>query len=347
MDPIFKPLNIKGFFFPNKTTSIFFSFCQDKQLVHTLKEIVSNHMIDIWNLITGLIFLSQTTIGILGNFSLMFYYVILYYRKCTLKPTDMILFNVTTANIMIILSSGLPHTITPFVLRKLMNYFECRLIFYIERVGRSLSIGTCCLLSVFQAMMISPRESCWKDHKVKVARSIGCIISLLWLFYILIHFIFFIYPFIKRNEKNMTRTQDFGYCLIILHDDLLFVALVVFPEVLFSLLIIWSSGFMIVILYRHKQKVQHIRRTHGSSRNSPESRATKNILALVSTFLTFYTLSSILQGCITLSYDHNWWLINITSFTSLCFPSFGPFVLMNHYSIVSRFSFICYSNKNY
>ncbi|XP_041510477.1 vomeronasal type-1 receptor 4-like [Microtus oregoni] len=310
----------------------------------------SNHMTDIWNLIIGLIFLSQTTTGILGNFSLMFYYVVLYYKERTLKPADMILFNLTTANIMIILSSGLPHTITPFVLRQLLNYFGCRLIFYIERVGRSLSIGTSCLLSVFQAMMISPRESCWKDHKVKVSRSIGCIISLLWLFYILMHFIFFIYPIIGRNDKNMTRTQDFGYCLIVLHNEiinLLFIALVVFPEVLFSLLIIWSSGFMVVILYRHKQRVQHIRRTHGSSRNSPESRATKNILALVSTFLIFYTLSSILQGSITLSYDHNWWLTNITSFTSLCFSSFGPFVLMNHYSFVYRFSFVCYSNKNY
>ncbi|XP_038196845.1 vomeronasal type-1 receptor 2-like [Arvicola amphibius] len=305
---------------------------------------VLNHMSDIGNLIIGLIFLLQTTIGILGNFSLMFYYAVLYYREHTLKPIDMILFNLTAANIMIVLSSGLPHTITPFVLRQLLNYFGCRLIFYIERVGRSLSIGTSCLLSVFQAMTISPREYCWKDHKVKVARSIGCIISLLWLFYILMHFIFFIYPFIERNGKNRTRTHDFGYCFIVLHNeitDLLFVALVMFPEVLFSLLIIWSSGFMIVILYRHKQRVQHIRRTHGSSTNFPESRATKNILALVSTFLNFYTLSSILEGSIALSYDHNRWLINFTSFTSLCFPSFGPFVLMNHYSFVSRFSFVC------
>ncbi|CAO2627047.1 Vomeronasal type-1 receptor 4 [Lemmus lemmus] len=296
-----------------------------------------------------IIFLSQTTTGILGNFSLIFYYLLLHYRKCTLKHTDWILLHLIAANALIILSAGVPQTIALWGFKHFLNDIGCKLLLYFQGFSRSVSIGTTCLLSVFQALTISPRNSRWKDHKIKVEKSLGCHISLLWILYMLVNSIHFAYTLVNRNDKNMTRTQDFGYCFIVLHNeisDLLFVALVVFPEVLFSLLIIWSSGFMIVILYRHKQRVQHIRRTHGSSRNFPESRATKNILALVSTFLIFYTLSSILQGRIALSYDHNWWLINITSFISLCFPSFGPFILMNHFSVVSRFSFVCYSNKN-
>nr|XP_048282884.1 vomeronasal type-1 receptor 4-like [Myodes glareolus] len=298
-------------------------------------------------LIVGLAFLSQTTIGILGNFSLIFYYIVLYYRECSLKPTDLILINLLTSNVLIILSLGLPHTITSFLLKQFLNDFGCRVILYTQRVGRSLSIGTSCLLSVFQAMVISPKEYCWKDHKFKVAKYIRCFISLLWVFYILIQFIFFIYPFIKKIGKNMTRTRDFGYCCLVVYNenDLLFAALVVFPEVLFSLLIIWSSGFMIAILYKHKQRVQYIHSLPGSSRTSPVSRATQNILALMSTFLVFYTLSSILQGCVAFWYGHNWWLMNITSISSLYFPSFGPFILMNHYSTMSRYTFIWKRNK--
>ncbi|XP_038196846.1 vomeronasal type-1 receptor 4-like [Arvicola amphibius] len=298
-------------------------------------------------LIVGLVFLSQTTIGILGNFSLIFYYIVLYYRKCSLKPTDLILINLLTANVLIILSLGLPHTITSFLLKQLLNNFGCSLILYIQRLGRSVSIGTSCLLSIFQAMVISPRESCWKDHKVKVAKYIGCFISLLWVFYIFMQFIFFNYPFIKKTDKNMTRTRDFGYCCLVLYNesDLLFAILVVFPEVLFSLLIILSSSFMIVILYKHKQRVQYIHSFHGSRRTSPVSRATQNILALMFTFLVFYTLSSILQGCLAFWYGHTWWLMNITFISSLCFPSFGPFILMNHYSTVSRYTFIWKRNK--
>ncbi|XP_036064177.1 vomeronasal type-1 receptor 4-like [Onychomys torridus] len=304
----------------------------------------------LWNLILSIIFLSQTTIGILGNFSLIVYYLVLYYRECTLKPTDLILMNLMTANVMIILSAGVPHTMTHFLLRQLLNDFGCRLILYIQRVGRSVSIGTSCLLSVFQAMSISPRESCWKNLRVKAAKCIGCFIILLWLFYMLMHFIFFIYPFIKRSNKNMTRTRDFGHCSIVVHNEIsdsLFAALVMIPEVLFSLLITWTSGSMIIILYRHKQRVQHIHRTHSSSRTSPESRATLNILTLVSAFLFFYTFSSILQGCIALLYNHTWWLLNISCLTSLCFPSLGPFVLMNHYSIVTKLSWSWIRNKHH
>ncbi|XP_028751022.1 vomeronasal type-1 receptor 4-like [Peromyscus leucopus] len=302
-----------------------------------------------WSYIFRIISFLQTILGILGNFSLIFYYLVLYYRECTLKPTDLILMNLMTANVMIILSAGVPHTMTRFLLRQLLNDFGCRLILYIQRIGRSMSIGTSCLLSVFQAMTISPRESCWKYLKVKAAKYIGCFITFLWVFYVCMHFIFFIYPFIKRNNKSRTRTLDVGQCSIEVHNEIgdsLFAAMVVFPEVLFSLLITWTSSSMIVFLYRHKQRVQHIRSTHDSSRTSPESRATQNIFVLLCTFLAFNTLSSILQGYTAFLYNHNWWLANITCLTSLCFPSLGPFVLMNYYSLVSRFRFSRRRNKH-
>ncbi|XP_059109303.1 vomeronasal type-1 receptor 4-like [Peromyscus eremicus] len=304
---------------------------------------------DFWILVIRIIFLSQTTIGILGNVSLMFYYLVLYYRECTLKPTDLILLHLMTANAMSILSLGVPHTVAAFGLMQFFNDLGCRILLYIQTIGRSVSIGTTCLLSVSQAMTVRPREFCWKDYKVKGENYIGCSISLLWGFNMLIHFIFFVYPFIKLTSKNMTGKRDFGYCSTTRSDEIsdsLYAAMMVCPEVFFSVCIALSSGFMIVILYRHKKRVQHIRSSHGYNRTSPESRATQNILILVSTFLAFYSLSSILRGCIALLYNHNWWLVNITPFISLCFPSFGPFVLMNRCSIVYRLTLIWIRNKN-
>ncbi|XP_076426930.1 vomeronasal type-1 receptor 2-like [Peromyscus maniculatus bairdii] len=298
---------------------------------------------DFWILVIRIIFLSQTTIGILGNVSLMFYYLVLYYRECTLKPTDLILLHLMTANSMTIISLGVPHTMAAFGLMQFFNDLVCRILIYIQTVGRSVSIGTTCLLSVFQAMTVRPRELCWKDYKVKAENVIGCSISLLWGFYMLIHFVLFVYPFIKLNSKNITGKRDFGYCSTIGSDEIsdsLYAAMVVSLEVFFSVLITWSSSSMIVILYRHKKRVQHIRSSHGYNRTSPESRATQKILVLVSTFLAFYSLSLILRGCIALLYNHSWWLVNITPFISLCFPSFGPFVLMNPCSIIYRLTLI-------
>ncbi|XP_006996433.1 vomeronasal type-1 receptor 4-like [Peromyscus maniculatus bairdii] len=293
---------------------------------------------DFWNLTIKIILLSQNTAGILGNFSLFYYYLV-HYGESKLKPTDLILMHLMAANTLIILSRGVPHTMAAFGLKQFVNYFGCRLILYIQRVGRSVSIGITCLLSIFQAITISQKEFCCKDQKVKSAKYIECCIALLWVLYMFINAIFPLYQFIKRNSKNVTRKWDFGYCSTAGRDEIndsLYSALVACPEIFFSLLMAWSSGYMIVILYRHKQRVQHIHSTCSSTRISFESRATQSILALVSTFLAFYTLSSILQGCIALLHNYNWWLVNISFLTSLCFPCFGPFVFMNHYSMVPR-----------
>ncbi|XP_015854094.1 vomeronasal type-1 receptor 4-like [Peromyscus maniculatus bairdii] len=293
---------------------------------------------DFWNLTIKIILLSQNTAGILGNFSLLYYYLV-HYAESKLKPTDLIHMHLMAANTLIILSSGVPHTMAAFGLKQFVNYFGCRLILYIQRVGRSVSIGTTCLLSIFQAITISQKEFCCKDQKVKCAKYIECCIALLWVLYMLINVIFPVYQFIKRNSKNVTRKRDFGYCSTDGRDEIsdsLYSALVVCPEIFFSFLMAWSSGYMIVILYRHKQRVQHIHSSCSSSRIGFESRATQSILALVSTFLAFYTLSSILQGCVTLLQNYNRWLVNISFLTSLCFPCFAPFVFMNHYSMVPR-----------
>ncbi|XP_028751032.1 vomeronasal type-1 receptor 4-like [Peromyscus leucopus] len=296
---------------------------------------------DFWNLAIRIIFLSQITIGIMGNFSLMFYYLVLYYRECTLKPTDLILMNLMAANALIILCMGVPQTMAVWGLKQFLNDFGCKILLYIQGFSRSVSIWTTCLLSVFQAMTISPRKSYWKDCNIKVARYIGCYIAFLWVLNMLINFIFFRYPFIKMNSKNMTRKREFGFCSVVGHDEIsdsFYAILAMCPEFFLSLLIACSSASMIVILYRHKQRVQHICSSHGSRRNMVESRATQNILVLVSTFLAFYTLSTVLRSCIALLYNHNLWLVNISHLTSLSFPSFAPFVLKSHCSIVSKFS---------
>ncbi|XP_003512358.1 vomeronasal type-1 receptor 4-like isoform X1 [Cricetulus griseus] len=299
-----------------------------------------NNRMYFWTLTIKIIFLSVTTIGILGNFSVFHYYLVCN-ADCKLKTVDLIHMHLMASNTLIILSKGVPNTMAAFGLKQFLNDFGCRLILYIERVGRSVSIGSTCLLSVFQVVTISHKESCCKDQKFKSAKCIGCTLSLLWVLYIVIHFILFVNPLIKSYSNNVTGKQTFGHCSISGRDgnsDSLYAALVVCPEICFSLLMAWSSGSMIVILYRHKQRVQHIRSTHGFSRISPESKATQNILVLVSTFLAFYMVSTFFQGCVALLYNPSWWLVNITNLCSLCFPCFGPFVLINHYSMVSRFS---------
>ncbi|CAO2627697.1 Vomeronasal type-1 receptor 4 [Lemmus lemmus] len=298
----------------------------------------------------GIIFLSQNTVGILGNISLLFHYLVVYYNEHTLKPIDLILTHLFIANCLIILSKGVPLTIAAFEMKVFSNGFMCEFLFYIQRLGRSMSMGTTCLLSIYQAITISPQKSFWKNFKFKSSNYITLSISFCWVLYITINFIIPVSGIIKMSHNNMTVKRDFLYCSTWSHNrtaELLYTVLLVFPEVLFSVLIIWSSGSMIVILYRHKQHIQHVRSANVSLRISPESKATQSILFLVSSYVAFYTLSSILQGLLAALYKPNWWLISITAIISMCFPTLGPFAV-NHNFVVLRFCIFwirCTNNK--
>ncbi|CAO2627701.1 Vomeronasal type-1 receptor 4 [Lemmus lemmus] len=298
-------------------------------------------------LAVGIVFLLQSTIGFLGNFSLLSYYLIRYCIEEKLKTKDLIFTHLFTANSLVIVSSAMLMTIQAFGMKWFISDFGCNLLLYIQRLGRNMSIGTICFLSIFQAITISPCDSCWKDLKVKAPKYIRPSISLCWVIYMVINLIFPLYFYIKRNSKNQTLKGDSKYCSNVGYDEFtgsLFTAFCVLPEILLSVIIAWSGGSMVVILYRHKQRVQHIRSSHVFIRVSPESRATKSILILVFTFLGFYALSSILQGWIALEYNSGWWLMNITTMISMCFPTLGPFIMSHNSIIIHKFLFFCMKN---
>lgn len=275
------------------------------------------------NLAIGVVLSLQSALGIVGNFYLLFHYILLYYNEGTLKTVDLILTHVFTANSLIIFSKGMLQITRAFEWNQFFSDIGCKLILYILRLGTSMSTNTTCLMSVFQAITISPWNSCWKDHIVKIQRLMGFFISLCWVLHMMMNTVFLMYPSIRTKTKNITQKRNVELCSSFTGNDniveSLYIAFWVFPEVLLSVVLVISSSSMIFILYGHKKRVHHIHSCHAPPRNSPESRATQNILALVCTFLTFYTLSSILQGCIAFSHDPSWWLVNITAIISMCF----------------------------
>ncbi|XP_065777493.1 vomeronasal type-1 receptor 4-like [Muntiacus reevesi] len=293
------------------------------------------------DLALGIIFILQIMIGILGNFSLLYRYLFLYHSQCRMRATVMILKHLTIANFLIILSKGAPHTIRALGWKHVFSDFACKLLLYVDRVGRSLSFGITCLLVIFQTVTISPMNSCWKNLKVKAPKYIAFSIAFCWIQCLFVNLIFplhTLYVSDKWHSTNMTNTRDFGYCVATDLENIsgsIYVALVVFPEMSFSVLIFWASGSMILTLYRHERQVQYIHKASVSPRPSAESRATQSILLLSSTFMCFHTLSSIFNITLAIFHNPSWWLVNTTSLISMCFPFISPFLLMSRDSTLS------------
>uniref|UniRef100_A0A8C9QUE4 Vomeronasal type-1 receptor n=1 Tax=Spermophilus dauricus TaxID=99837 RepID=A0A8C9QUE4_SPEDA len=288
----------------------------------------------------GVIFLSQTVVGALGNSSLLLHYLVLYFTGCRVRHTDLILQHLFVANLLALLSRGVPQTVAAFGVKDFLSDVGCKLLFYLHRVGRGVSIGSTCLLSVFQAMKISPGDSWYSELKVKSPKYIGFSIYLSWILYLLVNIIIISHMTGKRSKNNITSMKDFEYCYSVHHHrttDSLYAALLTFPDVLCVGLMLWASSSMVLILHRHKQRMKYVHK-NSSPRSSPESRATKNILLLVSTFVSFYTLSCIFQVCVIVIYNPHWLLVKMGAIVAGSFPALCPFLLMNRNSSASRLS---------
>ena len=317
---------------------------------HHIKGSILNDTTASSQLAIGITFLLQTVLGIWGNLSLLYRYLFLYHTQGRLRVTDLICKHLTIANIFIILSKGVPQTITTLRLKYFASAFACKLILYVERVGRSMSIGTTCILSVFQTITISPKNSCWKNLKVKAPKYVAFSISFCWIQCLFVNLIFPLYAYLSKKWRstNITNTRDSGYCAAADLENIsgsIYAALVVIPEVSFSALIFWASGSMILTLYRHSQRVQYIHKASVSPRTPAESKATQSILLLASTFMCFHTLSCIFNITLAIFHNPSWWLVYTTGLINVCFPFISPFLLMSRDSIVSSLCFLYMKNS--
>lgn len=120
----------------------------------------------------GIIFLIQTLAGISGNFYLVYNYLLHHFKEHQLKAKDLILVHVTLANFLTLFCKGVPQTMSALGVKCFSSDFGYKLLFYLHRVGRGVSFGSTCLLSVFQAITIRPRHSSWAGIKIKAPQFI-------------------------------------------------------------------------------------------------------------------------------------------------------------------------------
>lgn len=133
------------------------------------------------HLTTGLTFLLQTLVEILRNFFLLSHYILLFHwervevhRSDSQTPDRRQLFGYS-------LESSRQWQLWGWQI--LSTILDGNLF----AGGRGVSIGTTCLLSVFQAITISPWNSRWADLKVQSPKYMHAYMSLKWMLHMLIN----------------------------------------------------------------------------------------------------------------------------------------------------------------
>ncbi|XP_076421221.1 vomeronasal type-1 receptor 2-like [Peromyscus maniculatus bairdii] len=297
------------------------------------------------NLAMGIFLFSQITVGMLGNSSILFYYVVLIFTGKHLMPKDLILEHLTFANCLSLITKGIPQTMAHFGFKDFLDDIRCKFILYIYQTMRGMSLYVMCLLSSFQAITISPNNSRWHKFKHRTTKYIGPSCSPIWLVHMLLNILTPARVLGPIYKKNMTNLGSNGYCSWFVSGNVavaLYMFLLCFSDGLCLGLMACSSVFMVSLLYQHKRQVKHIRSAHHFLKVSPEDRATQTILILVCTFTISYSVSSIRLVFRTSSNGPMLWGVSVFLYLEICFPIVCPFVLISNVkSISSLFSPCC------
>ncbi|XP_044540833.1 vomeronasal type-1 receptor 1-like, partial [Gracilinanus agilis] len=282
------------------------------------------------DLLLAIVFIIQIGIGLLGNAFLLFLYILTFLTGHKLRPIDSICVNLTIANLKTLLFKGLPQTIFYLGLKNFLYPIGCKLIQYLHRVSRSVSLSSTCLLCGFQVITISPNNSRWFQLKVQAPKHIIPSCLFCWCFYLFINFTMLGIMNNSRFMSNSTRWWHLGYCSVTAHDSFsasLYIIIFFLPDVICMAFMIWATAYIIFILYRHHQQVQHIHHPHISLRTFPEIRATHASLLLACTYVSFYSINSIISFCAFQFVIYHSFLMSTKQFIAACFPAIAPFVL--------------------
>ncbi|XP_072494503.1 olfactory receptor class A-like protein 1 [Notamacropus eugenii] len=285
-------------------------------------------------LIFGVTFLFQCAIGFVGNSLLFMLYVFISFKKPQQKkPMDLILAHLTFANIVTLFTRSIPEIMFSFGMRHFLDDLGCKVLMYIYRVARGLSVCTTSLLSMFQALIISPYNTVWASIKVRAPK------------YILHYFLFVCFTnaliYIRVIEvaeatKNDTvstyRYISPIYVVRLKKNDSQFGSAfpfaVIFHDLIFHFLMGLSSTYMVFLLYRHRKQVQHIYSSSHSAKTFPEVKATQTILLLVTCFVLFYWLNNSIMLYQIFTFASNAQFDTISSFFCACFPALCPLLLI-------------------
>ncbi|XP_042539913.1 putative vomeronasal receptor-like protein 4 [Dipodomys spectabilis] len=293
------------------------------------------------NIIQRIIFLSLTGPGIVSNILVFVRHVYTFFTGPDKKPIDLILIHLTFSNGIIICSTVIRDIAILFPFRSFIGNTGCKLLIYLGRVARGLSICTTCFLSVVQAITISPRTTQWRKLKPQTTWQVLPYLLFFWIFNSLVSFNLLHYIKAASSTNRSGIKRHALYCYMLPSTQIvrwLFLSLMALRDVIFQSLMAWSSGYMAFHLYKHHKRVLYLHSSRLANNSSPEIRATLSTLILMTCFLVFYWADFLLSFYIGSTITNDFKILNIKIVLVLGYASFSPLVLILRDSHAAKYS---------
>lgn len=239
-------------------------------------------------------FVFEIAFGISANTALLLFHVAMFFEGLGPKPINMIIGVLALSHIVMLLANVAMAT-DVFGSQVFWDDVTCKSVISLSRLMRSISICATCHLSVLQVLILSPRSSCLAKVKPNSFWHNLCCFLSLWAFYVPIH------GFLNSTVSSYNMTSHVPIlvtksCSLQVFSDIarhVLSILTVFRDASLVGIMVLSSVYMVTVLCRHKRLHQYLHSASISRKASPEQRAIRSILWLLSFFLVMYCLDSI------------------------------------------------------
>ncbi|XP_028654577.2 olfactory receptor class A-like protein 1 [Erpetoichthys calabaricus] len=254
---------------------------------------------DTRSIIKASAFLILTLISTPSNIAICCAFLEMLLTDGKLMATDVILLHLALVNLMVALSRSVPQTLTAFGCTNLFDDLGCKVIFFCFRLFRGLSISLTCLLSVYQAVIISPAITKLAVLKTGLSKGLVPLIIFLYAFCSATC----VYPILFAVSKLINNTvppytYNLEYCFIPYPDAASYVSaglINFFRDFVFILLMAIMSIYILILLYQHGKKVKSIRSSdRGHSEARPETKASRAVVTLVILYVIFFGVDNII-----------------------------------------------------
>ncbi|XP_038965001.1 vomeronasal type-1 receptor 96 [Rattus norvegicus] len=239
---------------------------------------------------------SEVSVGISANSVLFFAHLCMFFEENRSKPIDLCIAFLSLTQLMLLVTMGLIAA-DMFMSQGIWDSTTCRSIIYFHRLLRGFNLCAACLLHILWTFTLSPRSSCLTKFKHKSPHHISCAFFSLCVLYMLFSSHLFVLIIATSNltsDHFMYVTQSCSILPMSYSRTTMFSLVMVTREAFLISLMALFSGYMVTLLWRHKKQVQHLHSTSLSSKSSPQQRATRTILLLMSFFVVLYILDIVI-----------------------------------------------------
>ncbi|XP_040853772.1 putative vomeronasal receptor-like protein 4 [Ochotona curzoniae] len=281
------------------------------------------------------VFFVQAGIGILANVLLLIIHIVTIHQVHRPRPTDITTCHLAFVHIVMLLTTLDILSEDMFKLLNFSNESKCKLVLYVSRVARGLSISTTCLLSIIQVITISPSSFYLSRFKHQLTHYIVIALFSFWCLNLSSSSNMIIYAVAHSNRTNLLNVSK--YCSLSSMNSIimaLYLMLMLSQNVFFVGIMLFSSMYMVIFLCSHQRKSEYLHNMSISPRISPAKRATRTVLLVVSFFVIMYCVDIIISSFSAILHKYDQVVLDIQRLVGNVYATVSPLVLISSHKRV-------------